>query len=733
MLTRRALLVFGLAGAGTIACRRLIPSEHAADTDIAGSVDASGLHSPVALHPLLTLDDDNGITVLIARTEMGQGVSTALPWLLAQEFGVEWSMVRIVHHRFDRTIPMQGTSASRGIYLNYVTYRRVGSAARESLIAAAAGLWSVPPAEITTRDGTLVHTATQRKIRYIDAAQGVPEGAVAAAVPSAAVRPVIPMPALPGLDARDKSTGRAVYGADVRLPGLLYAALRRAPAGQNITGFSDDAARKVSGFRKAFRTRTGVACLADTTWAAHQASKALVLEVSGDRLPTEDLAAMYAAQWETATLQQLRAAGDGRVAARAGDLTIERSYRFPLLAHAALEPMTATALVKQGAAEIWAPMQAPGLTIQVAAEALGVAGEQITVHKTLVGGGFGRKVYQDVIESVIDVAREVVDQPVQLTLTREQDFASDYFRPGSEHRLAASISSDGLILGWHHQVVAPSVLAWYPPTPKLNPKDFLSFSGVGFSTYLIPDFLAEGSAFATRTRVGIWRSIGHSASCYVNETAIDLLARRAGLDPVEVRMRNLRPDSRMRTVLALAAERARWSERESKLRPMGAAIFQEVFAAGADGTPAYEVYVAHVVELAPAGDARWKLSRITCVVDCGEVVCPDTVRAQFEGAVTWALTGLFNEIDVGAADSEAVNFHRYLPTRMTDVPAVDVVVLQTAHHPGGVGEKGVPGVGPAIANAIAHASGETITVLPWPSSTLAPAARGAAPGINAEG
>ena len=726
MLTRRALLVFGLLGTSAVACRKMLPTDRAADTGAGGAIEG---RSPVALHPLLTLDEDNGISVLVARTEMGQGVSTALPWLLAQELGVEWRHVRMLHHRFDRTIPMQGTSASRGINVNFATYRHVGRVAREALVAAAADMWSVDPSDVTAQDGMLVHAATKRSARYVDVAQRVPEGAIAATAPSLPSRPVTPMPALPSIDARDKSTGRAVYGADIRLPGLAFAALKRAPAGQSITGFRDDAARKVPGFRKAFRTRTGVACLADTTWAAQQAGKALVLELSGDPLPAEDLAAMFESEWQAGKFETLRAAGDGRSAARAGELTVERTYRFPLLAHAALEPMTATALVQDGAAEIWAPMQAPALTIDTVAKALGIAPEQVTVHKTLVGGGFGRKVYQDVIESVVEIAREVAGQPVQLTLTREQDIASDYFRPSSEHWLAASIARDGSILGWHHQVIGPSVRAWYPPKPELMRNDFLSFSGVQSETYLIPDFLAEGSAFATRTRVGIWRSIGHSASCYVNETAIDLLARRAGLDPIEVRMRNLRPGSRMRNVLARAAERARWSERDGERRPMGAAIFQEVYPAGAAGAPAYEVYVAHVVELAPATGGQWKLARITCVVDCGEIVCPDLVRAQFEGAVTWALTGLFNEIDAGAAASESVNFHRYLPTRMSDVPAIDVEILQTPHHPGGVGEKGVPGVGPAIANAIAHAGGETITVLPWAANTLAPADRGAAPDL----
>lgn len=669
-LTRRTLLMFGLLGTGAVACRKWSAAPQ-------GSASGpSAKPAAVDLHPLLTLDDDNGITVLIARTEMGQGVSTALPWILAQALDVDWNRVRMLHHRFERSIPMQGTSASSGIHVNYAKYRHVGAAARDALIAAAAGLWSVSASEVTARGGLLAHAASGRQARYVDVAALVPEGAVIAAAPREFAGPIAPMPARPSLDVHDKSTGRAVFGADIRLPGLAYAALRRAPHGQTVTAFSDEAARRVPGFRRAFATATGVACLADTTWAAHRASQALVLELGGEPSPPEDLAQQFAARWQGAALETIRETGDGRAASRAGHLAIEQAYRFPLLAHAALEPMTATARVQDGTVEIWAPMQSPGLTVATVAGQLGIAPEQVTVHKTLVGGGFGRKVYQDVIASAVEIARHVEGQPVQLTLTREQDFASDYFRPGSEHRLAASISAEGVILGWHHQVVGPSVLAWYPPKAEHVVKDFLSFSGVGFDTYSIPDFLAEGASFPTRTRVGIWRSIGHSASCYVNETTIDLLARRAGLDPVAVRMRNLPAGGRMQAVLARAAELAEWSGRDASQRPMGAAIFQEIHPPGQAGTPAYEVYVAHVVELAPVVGGRLKLSKITCVVDCGEVICPDLVRAQFEGAVTWALTGLFNEIDTEAAASEAINFHRYLPTRMADIPPIRVEILR---------------------------------------------------------
>jgi len=685
-MNRRRFLVFAATATGAIvwACRR--------------RGEPPAVHE---LHPLVRIGDDDSVTIVVARTEMGQGVATALPMLLAEELDVDWAKVAIENERFDPRAGDQYTAASISIYEAWQPYRTAGATARALLVAAAAERWGVAADRLRTEAGFLIGPDDARASYGSLVADAARQTAPAKpALKDRAAFRLIGKP-LPRLDTAAKIDGTARFGIDVAVPNMLVGCVARAPnPGATPARHDEAAARRIDGVREIVPIASGIAVLADDTWAAKRGVDALAVEwAGGDTRDSAAIAERFARELAQ-PMTAIRSVGDpAGVLAKAATKLAAR-YAFPFVPHATMEPVNATAHVELGRCTIWAPTQAPHWNRKVIAQLLGIREDAVDVHRMLAGGGFGRKSCQDFIRDAVEASR-AVGRPVKIVYTREDDIRHDYLRPASMHRVEGAVDA-GKIVAWNHELVVPSVVASWHPFKKLAPgdNDDLSTAGAERVAYAIPNFRAAARMVDVNVRVGIWRSIAHSYTNYVNETFVDELAHLAHADPVQFRLAHL--DGRARRVLELAAERAGWHK-----PGMGVALSVE-----ADPGDDYAVYVAHVVELTPA----LAIAKVTVVADCGTIVNPNIARAQLEGGVAWALSAMSLAITFDRDGAQQSNFHDVPVVRMPQMPRVDVHLVESTERASGLGEKGVPSFGPAYANALFAATGKRIRELPMRSA-----------------
>lgn len=642
----------------------------------------------------LEVQPDGTVNIWTGRSEMGQGVRTAMPMIVAEELEADWQSVRVIQADADRAYGDQMTVGSRSVQSGWDPLRHAGAAAREMLVSAAALTWGVPPTDCRAEKGAVHHAASGKRLGYgqlTDRAATLP-------VPE---NPRLKTPSeyhlvgtrVPRVDTPAKVTGRAQYGIDVRVPGMVFAAVARCPVfGGHVTSFDGAAARAVPGVTGVQQISSGVAVVAENTWAAFQGKRALKVvweEGATARWSSRGIHDAFAAA-AARTGESVRATGDVDAALRGATRTIDATYDAPYLAHACMEPMNCTAQVTGGRAEIWAPTQNPQGIQREAARILGLTPEAVTVHVTYMGGGFGRR------GGPTDYATEAVElasklgRAVQVVWTREDDIQNGVFRPATYNVLRGGLDEAGRPVAWSHNLVGP------------DGPSFMITRGADELIYAIPNFRLTRVKEDPGIPVAPWRGVGPSQNGFIVESFVDELAHAAGKDPYDYRRQLVAGKPRLVAVLDQAAERAGWSSGSPAGRYRGIALWQ--FG---------ETYVAEVAEVSMQSDGVPRVHRVVCAIDCGTVVNPDTIEAQCQSNIVYGLTAtLYGEIDIDRGRVVQSNFNDYPMLRLAQMPQVDVVIVRNDAPPGGIGEAALPAIAPAVCNAMFAATGTRIRRLP---------------------
>jgi isoquinoline 1-oxidoreductase beta subunit len=720
-LNRREFLQVSAAGAGGLVLAFYLPL-------LAEEMPA------ISPNTWLKIDPSGEVSLTVARSEMGQGVRTSMAMILAEELEADWSRVRIVQADFDPKYGDQTTGGSSSVRDSWLMLRRAGAAAREMLRAAAGDKWQVPVSECLARDSAVLHTSSKRRFGYGELA------AKAATVPVPQDPPLkdakdfrIVGTSVARVDGPHIVTGRAQYGLDFTVPGMLYAAIARpAVFGGRVKSFKADAAKRVSGVRHLVpvpRTELstlfehtrgraghqhflwgGVAVVADSTWAALQGRRAL--EVEWDEGPgvAENTAAMRSAYQEASSRpgQVVRNDGNAVGAFERATRQIEAVYELPFLAHAPMEPPNCTALVRDGRCEVWGSMQNPAGVNAALKLALGLPDSAITIHITLLGGGFGRRLNLDFPVEAALVSR-VVNAPVKVVWTREDDLTHDYYRPVTYHRMRGALDDQGQVAAWWHHILSPSVDAFYEgkPSPDAGGAEIV---GPGIPAGTVQNFRVEYTHMPSAVPVGALRAVDDTFNTFVVQSFVDELAAAARKDPLAFRheliggmpVQPTRTDpARLRRVFDLAAERGGWSSPLSSGRGRGIA-----------GVCGWGSYIAYVVDASVSSGAL-RVERVVAAVDCGQVINPDMVKAQVEGGIVFGLSAaLKGEITLDGGRVQQSNFDTYPVLRINEMPQVEVHIVPSTASPGGMGEPPVPAIAPALTNAIFAATGKRVRRLP---------------------
>jgi isoquinoline 1-oxidoreductase subunit beta len=713
-VTRRDVLA---AGGLVVAVGGWLPGAAAAAGQAREGSAAQAAFEP---NQFVSIGSDNIVTVVNKHHEMGQGNTTGLATLVAEELDADWSLVRTEYAGADvkryanLAFGMQGTGGSTAIANSYMQYRTAGATARTMLVSAAAQAWNVPAGEIRTSNSVLTHASGKR------ATYG--EMAAAAAKQEVPKAPTLKTPdqfsligrdhATPRVDSASKCNGTATYTGDVKLPGLLTAVIAFPPSfGARMVSFDASAARKVKGVTDVVAVPEGVAVVARNTWAAQTGRNALKVtwdESAGAQLDSEALLAHYRELASQAgTPFATPAAGSGAAAAK----TVEASYEFPFLAHAPMEPQSCVAWLHDGQLETWAGHQFPTIDHQLAAKAAGLPMDKVKLHCLVSGGSFGRRAnaWADFTVAAVNVAVAIKGRaPVRLQYTREDDMSAGLYRPMGVHAVKVGLTDAGKVASWKHTVVIQSILAGTPMAMMIKDGiDPTSVEGVKGTSYDLPMMDAQLHSPVLPVRPLWWRSVGSTHTAYVMETMMDKLAQAAGQDPLAFRLALLEKNARAANVLRLVADKAGWG----KTMPAGSA--QGIALHESFGTP-----VAQVAEVT-LKDGKVRVDRVFCAVDCGVAVNPDVVRAQMEGGIGFALGALYySEIELKAGRPVQRNFDQYKSLRIYEMPAVEVFIVPSTEKPTGVGEPGVPPLAPAVANAVARAGGPVVTRLPFARAGL---------------
>ena len=708
-LSRRGFLQAGATAGGGLLLHLMLP---AANDAAAGEADA---FTPNAF---IRIGTDGEIVLTMPYVEMGQGTYTSIPMLIAEELEVDLKQVRLEHAPPNEKLyanpllGIQATGNSNAIRGAWKPLRQAGATARTMLVAAAANRWNVDPASCSAQRGEVLHAPTGRRIKYGDLAADAARMPVPTDVTLKEPKEfkLIGKPAK-RLDTPAKVNGTAVYGIDVRPPGVKIATLAQSPVfGGRVKSVNDAAALAVKGVRQIVRLDDAVAVVADHMGAAKKGLEALVIE--WDDGPHAKLTtAAVAAELETATLKPGAVAqtiGDAGRAMAGATIKVEAIYQVPFLAHAALEPMNCTVHVRKDECEIWVGNQAIGRAQAGAAKVLGLPLEKVVLHNHLIGGGFGRRLEEDGVVRAVQIARQV-DGPVKVVWTREEDIRHDMYRPYWFDRISAGLDQNDMPVAWSHRFAGSSVIARYLPPGFKDGLDPDSTEGAIDLPYAFPNFHVE---YLRVEPPGIptafWRSVGPSHNVFVVESFMDELAAAAKQDPVAYRLALLDKTPRAKAALALAAQKAGWGEALPARVGRGVSL-QFVF-----GT-----YMAQVAEVEVVKDGTARVRRVVCAVDCGTIVNPDTVVAQIQSAVMFGITAaLYGEITLKDGRVEQGNFDTYQMLRMNEAPTVEVHIVQSAEPPGGMGEAGTSAIVPAVANAIFAATGKRLRKMPVDTAAL---------------
>ncbi|GGC60618.1 xanthine dehydrogenase family protein molybdopterin-binding subunit [Chelatococcus reniformis] len=665
------------------------------------------------------IDPAGTVTLTMPQVEMGQGTYTSMPMLIAEELEVELSQVKLAAAPADDKlygnplIGFQVTGGSTSVRGFFKPLRVAGATAREMLIAGAAKTWGVDPASCRAEKGVVVHDASGRRAPYGE----LVATAAAVAVPTDVKLKDPKSFKLIGtsarrLDVADKTTGRAQFGIDVRLPGLLIATVAASPViGGKLRSVDDTAAKAVKGVRQIVRLEDAVAVVADHMGAARKGLAALAIvwdEGANAKVGTADVVAtLQAATTQSGVVAERK--GDVDAAMAAAAKTVEAVYELPFLAHTTMEPMNCTVHLRKDACDLWVGSQVVSRARATAADVTGLPPERIAVHNHLLGGGFGRRLEIDFVTQAVQIAKQV-DAPVKVVWSREEDIQHDIYRPYYVDRLKAGLDAGGRPSAFHHRVTGSSIMARWVPAYFKDGLDADAVDGAAgpydFDNLLV-DYVRREPPAGLLT--GWWRGVGVTHNAFMVESFIDELAQAAGREPIDYRRALLARQPRARAVLDLVAEKAGWGAPMPKGRGRGVAL---LFGFG--------TYVAQVaeVDVSPKGEVR--VSRVVCAVDCGITINPDTVRAQMEGGIVYGLTAaLYGEITLKNGRVEQSNFDNYQALRINEVPAIEVHIVSSLEEPGGIGEPGTSGIAPALVNAIYAATGKRLRKLPIDGRQLA--------------
>lgn len=663
----------------------------------------------------LRVGSDDNVTVLLAHSEMGQGVWTTMAMLVAEELGCDWSKIRVEHApaapAYAHTaMGMQMTGGSTSTWSEFDRYRNAGAVARELLIAAAAQKWSVPPATCRVENGFVISGKNKLSFGALaDAANQLPPPATVTLKDPKQWK-ILGKPTK-RLDSPEKVDGRAQFGMDVRLPGMLTALILRSPIfGGKVKTFRPERAKAVPGVKAVVQVPSGIAVVAEHFWAAKLGRDAL--EVDWDPGPNAGLDSNKLREQLRAMMAQpgAKAAGAGDVAANQAGATktIEAEYELPYLAHATMEPMNCTAKVTAGACEIWTGTQFQTIDQMNAAKITGLRPDQITIHTMFLGGGFGRRATatSDFIVEAVHVAKALgTGAPVKVVWTREDDMRGGYYRPMWMHRVRVGLGKDGAPLAWRHTIAGQSIAEGTPFAQFMVKEgvDQTSVEGISDSPYMkeTPHHLVDLHSPKTGIPVLWWRSVGHSHSAFVMETLIDEMAKAAGQDPVAYRRRLLGKHKRHLGVLNALVAKSGWGKPLPKGHFRGLAVHES-----------FGSFVAQAAEVSIV-EGTVRVHRVVCAVDCGICINPSGVEAQIHSAIAYGLSAaLHGEITFKGGRVEQSNFHDYPILRLSEMPKVEVHIVPSTEKSGGIGEVGTPPIAPAVANAVFAATGKMPRRLP---------------------
>jgi isoquinoline 1-oxidoreductase beta subunit len=684
--------------------------------------------TPFKPNAWVTIGADNVVTIVAPAAEMGQGVMTAMPALVAEDMDADWAKVKVVQAPADAKSygnrlfgGAQVTGGSRTTQGYYQPLRIVGAQTRAVLIAAAAEQWKVPSEELTTEPGMVVHAKSKRKVSYGALAA---KAKVPAELPKIEAKDLKPLEQcryigkdIPRVDVPGKTNGTAIYGMDVQVPGMLYGAILRAPVeGERPERVDDAEARAVKGVRQIVWLTYGVGVIADTVEATKKAKAALKVEWSksakaraydSDKVAGEYLAIARDMNKKGVDVEKH---GDADAAIAGAAKTITAEYISEHVTHACMEPMNATAVVRGNKVEVWAPNQSPTLTQVFAARTAGTTPPNVTVHSTLLGGGFGRRADWDFTVDAVNLAKAMPGTPVKMIWSREDDIRHGKGRPLVAQHMTVGLDANNNIVGWRHRLVGCSIYARFSPAAyeASKGKDVPFHEGVEYKY----DFPAARSEFIRDDRgisVHVWRSVGSGYTKFAMETLLDQVAKLRNEDPVAYRLSLLKKAPRAAAVVQEAAKMADWGKKREG-RALGIAY-----------SDSWNTHIAQVVEISlNPSNGEIKVHNVWSAVDPGVALQPKNVEAQIESAVIYGVSSaLYEQLDYKNGEPQQANFDTYRVLRMEEAPEVFTKVMPSLKdQPGGIGEVGLPPVAPAIANAVFALTGKKLTHLPMSAENV---------------
>jgi len=715
---RQFLFVSAALGGGLlvqVACR----GQEAADAAPNGRRESSGPSIFIRIAP------DDTVYVTIPKSEMGQGVRTALAAFVAEELDADWSKVRPEAASFDERLGSQGTGGSGSVLDTHTKLRLAGATMRQMLLAAAAQQLGVPASELATKDSRVSHAASNRSLGYGALADAAAKLPVPTNVPLRKPKEwrLLGRDGIKGIDVQDILHGRAKYGIDVRREGMLFASIERATVfGATVQSFDAGDAMKVPGVKQVVEVKgdfaetgvhAGVAVVATNTWAAMQGRKALKITWNPGphaQESTESYTAFMRDAVSKPGKEVVNRIGDpDGVLAKAADV-IRADYELPFLSHATMEPQNCTARVDGDSIEFWAPTQSPFGVFLAAVKGAGFKPENVKINVTFLGGGFGRRAENDYAVDAALIAKAVPGSPVKVIWTREDDVQHTKPRPLTVQRLEAGLDGQGNLVGLQFRIAGESIYRRFAPPAfqASGGKDLPLCEGAYEPTYHYPSYSLEQLLEARGVDVAVWRSVGGGYTKFALETFVEELAQAAGKDPIEFRLKLLEKDPRGQAVIREAMAMADWNRK----RPAGRAL-------GFAYSDIWETYIGMVAEVSvDRKSGNVKVHELWSAVDCGVCLQPANVRAQIESAAVWGVSALRERLTYKDGMAQQTNFHDYPVLRMADVPKITTKVLVTDNKPGGIGEVGLPPVAPAVANAVYKLTGKRLRDLPFRTELL---------------
>jgi isoquinoline 1-oxidoreductase beta subunit len=682
----------------------------------------------------IKIDQQGKITLSYSKSEMGQGISTSLPMILAEELGADWKDVQVEHAPVDRAFGPQGTGGSGSITTLYTPLRQAGAAARTMLIAAAAQRWNVNPSQCSVRESAVWHGNDRLGFgALVEAASQMPVPDLASVTLKDPAEFQLIGKSLPRTDIPAKTNGSAVFGLDVRVPNMVFAVVARCPVfGGKVKTFDSADAKAMKGVLDIFEidpapevhSLGGVAVVAETTYIAMQARNKLKIEWDEGPAAAESSETLRKEFRRVVDSPMKVILNDGDAQAALNDAPDNKKvacdYELPFQAHATMEPMNCTVHLTNGRAEVWAAHQAPDMVQMIVSKVSGIEPKNIQVHTTFMGGGFGRRYQGDFPTEATQIAKRI-NRPVQLVWSREDDMMHDFYRPASYHRMNGAVDAKGNITAWHHKYTSTPISEWFSPNAAPESSELGLCSQL---PYLTNSYKLEYTPAKSHVPRAWWRSVEASVVGFVIESYVDELAHAAGMDPYEFRMRVLGQDrlvkdaldkqerpvdtARFKGVLQLCAEKGNWGKPMAAGQGRGIACHY-----------AFHSYVANLAEVT-VKNGTVKVDRIVSAVDIGVPVNPDGIRAQVESAIVYGLTAaLKSEITIENGRAVESNFNKFPTLSMKETPLIEVHIVPSTKAPTGIGEPGLPPTAPALANAIFAATGKRIRKLPIRREDLA--------------